>query len=471
MSIVYNPHNYQLKAFDHALHNEACGLFLDMGLGKTIIVLTLVEYLIYKELEIDNVLIIAPKKVAENTWSKEVNKWQHTSKLKISKVLGPEKQRKRALAEKADIYVINRENVAWLCAQYGGTTLPFDMIVIDESSSFKNQNSLRFKALKLIMPSIRRKIILTGTPAPNGLVDIWSQIYLLDNGKRLGKFKSNYIDRFFKIDPKTAYSTFPKRILENGADTKIYDLIGDICISMKAEDYLELPPVTYNYVDVYLSEETRKLYEEFEREQIIEFIDEGLEVTALNAAALTNKLLQFSNGAIYYDTQADENGKKKKEWLEIHDDKIDALEELIEEANGQPILIAYMYQHDKERLLKRFKNYGIRMLDTPQDEIDWNNGKIQLLLTHPASSAYGLNLQDGGHICVWFGTTWDLELYQQFNKRLHRQGQLHPVILHHLVSVGTDDMRVITSLQAKEDVQEALLKGLKAKIEKYMRKP
>lgn len=462
----FKPHKYQVRAFEHAKKHTSCGLFLDMGLGKTVIALTLIEWLIYQDLEIESALVIAPKKVAENTWSSECSKWSHLSHLKVVKVLGSAKQRAEALETKADIYITNRENVKWLVEYYKGNKMPFGAVVIDELSSFKNYKSQRFKALKSVIGSFGRVIGLTGTPAPNGLLDLWAQLFLLDEGTRLGRTISQYRNTFFRPGRTNGHIVYNYELLK-GSSEIIMKRIDDICVSMKAEDYLELPPVIYNYVDVDFSEETQKLYNEFEKEQILSFIENDLEVTALNAAALSNKLLQFSNGAVYYDQLNEDGIKIGRDYIEVHDEKLKALERIVEDSNGQSILIAYSYQHDKERILKYFKSYDIRLLETDKDIDDWNAGKIHLLLTHPASSAYGLNLQDGGHICVWFGITWDLEKYQQFNKRLHRQGQKHSVILHHLVGKKSDDAKVIRALKNKGNLQDDVLEALKDKIERY----
>ena len=461
----YIPHSYQVRAENHVMDNEACGLFLDMGLGKTVITLTCINRLIFEELEIEKVLIIAPKRVAESTWSRECAKWDHLKRLKVSKVLGSEKQRRAALQEEAHIYVINRENVAWLVSQYGGHMMPFDMLVIDELSSFKSPKAQRFKELRKVRPSFSRVVGLTGTPAPNGLIDLWSQVYLLDRGERLGKSITKYRSSYFVPGRRNGDVIFTYSLIPGMGDV-IRNLISDICISMKSEDYLELPETFDNYIDVDLPADVMAQYEEFERNQVLSFLDSEQEVTAISAAALCNKLLQFGNGAVYLEQDPN---SKVRDYKVIHDEKIKALEEIIEQAEGKSILVAWSYRHDMERIKAALKQYNPRELKTDQDVEDWNAGKIQVMLAHPASAGHGLNLQDGGHIVVWFGLTWSLELYQQFNKRLNRQGQKFSVIFHYLIAKGTEDERVLKVLEGKSTVQEQLLEGLKAKIEKYKR--
>lgn len=461
----YIPHSYQVRAENHVMDNPACGLFLDMGLGKTVITLTCINRLIFEELEIDKVLIIAPKRVAESTWSRECAKWDHLKRLKVVKVLGNEKQRKAALQEDAHVYVINRENVAWLVSQYGGHMMPFDMLVIDEISSFKSPKAQRFKELRKVRASFSRVVGLTGTPAPNGLIDLWSQVYLLDRGERLGKSITKYRSSYFVPGRRNGDVIFTYSLIPGMGDV-IRNLISDICISMKSEDYLELPETFDNYIDVDLPADVMAQYEEFERNQVLSFLDSEQEVTAISAAALCNKLLQFGNGAVYLEQDPN---SKVRDYKVIHDEKIKALEEIIEQAEGKSILVAWSYRHDMERIKAALKQYNPRELKTDQDVEDWNAGKIQVMLAHPASAGHGLNLQDGGHIVVWFGLTWSLELYQQFNKRLNRQGQKFSVIFHYLIAKGTEDERVLKVLEGKSTVQEQLLEGLKAKIEKYKR--
>lgn len=451
----YNPWPYQEFSTNHILQNLYSGLFLDMGLGKTISTLTAINQLMYEELEVNKVLVIAPKRVAENTWTAEKEKWDHVKHLKISTVLGSERQRKEALKMKADIYVINRENVAWLVGLYQ-SAFPFDMVVIDELSSFKSPKAIRFKTLRMVRPLVKRVVGLTGTPAPNGLIDLWPQMYLLDQGERLGKSITKFREIYFTPGRRNGHVVFDYR-LNQGSEQAIYDKIGDICISMKSEDYLELPERINRTVEIHLSPATHVKYEEFEREQVLALEDLD-EISAVNAAALTNKLLQFSNGAIY---DADKN------WHEVHQEKLNALEEIVEAANGQPVLIFYSYKHDLERIVKKLKLYKPRKLEGKQDIEDWNGKKIQVLLAHPASAGHGLNLQAGGNIIVWFGLTWSLELYQQANARLDRQGQDKPVIVHHLVVKDTMDEDVIIAIERKRSGQDALLSAVKARISKY----
>lgn len=431
------------------------GLFLDMGLGKTVITLTGLHSLKYYYWQIRKVLIIAPKKVAESTWSKEADKWEHLKNLRISVVLGTAKQRLAALNADADIYIINRENTQWL-VEYYGHNWPFDVVVLDESSSFKNHQAKRFKALKAIRPRINRIIELTGTPSPHGLTDLWAQIFLLDGGKRLGRTISVYRDMFFVPDKRnqtTIFSYAPKE----GSAEEIYRLISDICISMKAEDYLELPDLIYEDIPVKLDAKAQKAYQQMERDMLLE-VDDDL-VTATTAATLTGKLLQLCNGAVY-----DEDGSV----VPVHDCKLEVFMETVEQLNGQHALVFYYYQHDKDRILAALEKTGIKVkvYTDSKDETEWNAGNIDILLAHPASCGYGLNLQEGGHHVIWFGLTWALEEYQQANKRLHRQGQQFPVIVHRLITLGGVDEDVIKSLEGKDNAQENLLQALKARIDK-----
>ena len=445
------PHKYQRIALERIYDTPRVGLLLDMGLGKTVITLTAIEDLIYNRFEVEKVLVIAPLRVAEDTWSRESQKWDHLQHLRISKVLGTPTQRRKALAQDADIYIINRENVVWLTNELSsvGNAWDFDMVVIDELSSFKSSKAQRFRALKKYITRSKRVVGLTGTPAPNGLIDLWSQIYLLDGGERLGKTVTGYRERYFLPDKRNQTTIFSYKPKEE-SEKAIYDKISDICVSMSAVDWLDMPERIDNVQHVQLSASELKLYEEFEKEQYLEFM-QG-KVTATSAAALTNKLLQFSNGAMYLD---DGNYKVTS------DKKLDALAEIVDTSQGQPILCFYSYRHDCERILKKFKN--AKKLESAADIEAWNNGDIPLLLAHPAGAGHGLNLQAGGNIIVWFGLTWSLELYQQANARLYRQGQQNTVIIHHLITDGTVDARVLDSLQGKRDVQDELLESLKAK--------
>jgi len=455
-------HNYQIAAIEHIKRHPSSGLFLDMGLGKTVSTLTAIKFLMYEDLEISRVLVIAPKRVAEHVWVSEVGNWEHLKGLTVSVVAGSEKHRRAALAKKADIYCISRDNTAWLCGLYGGTSLPFDMLVVDESSSFKNPKSQRFKALRKVVPSFKRVVILTGTPSPNGLLDLWSQIYLLDQGKRLGKFITHYRDQFFRPNQRNGAVIYNYKLRDKTAEQRIYRKISDICISMKSEDYLALPERIDNVIDVTFPEALQQQYNEFEREQVLAlFAEEGEPgtITAINAAALSNKLLQFAGGAVY-----DENRVVHA----VHELKLDALEEIIDTNDGS-VLIAWNYQHERDRILKHFTKYNPRTLQNGKDIQDWNDGKIRLLLMHPASGGHGLNLQAGGNVIVWYSPTWSLELYLQLNARLHRQGQQSGVIVHHIVAHKTIDSEVVSAIKRKTAGQEGLLKAVKARIKKYIK--
>ena len=450
--MIYNPHQYQGYATNKILEQDAVGLFLDMGLGKTVSTLTAVDQLLYDYFEVQKVLVIAPLRVAQKTWPDEIRKWDHLKHLKISRVLGSEKQRLAALQVKADIWVINRENVEWLVDLYG-KEWPFDMVVIDELSSFKSSKAKRFRALRKVRPCIKRIVGLTGTPAPNGLIDLWPQVYLLDQGERLGKTVTGYRNRYFepgKRNRTVIFSWDPKP----GAEEAIYSKLEDLCVSMSAEDWLQMPERIDREVMVQIPEAVRAQYDQLERDLLLPFA--GGDITADTMAILSNKLLQMANGAVY-----DENGATR----EIHQAKIEALDDILEAANGQPVLVFYNYQHDRDRLLKHIP--AARVLDTEDDIEKWNQGKIPVMLAHPASAGHGLNLQAGGNIIVWFGLTWSLELYQQANARLYRQGQDKSVIIHHLVAEETIDGDVMAALAGKDVSQKALLEAVKARIEKY----
>ena len=452
----FRPHSYQRHCINKILETKKLGLFLDMGLGKTVTTLTAVKELKYNRFQVCKVLVIAPKKVAEGTWTKEAAKWDHTKMLRVSPVLGSQAKRIRALNTPADLYVINRENVCWL-VDYYRNAWPFDMVVIDESSSFKSHSAKRFKALAGISSRISRMVELTGTPSPNGLADLWSQVYLLDGGERLGKRYSQFRERYFQPDKRGADGMIYSYEAKPGTEESILAKISDICISMKAEDYLELPDLTYHEVPVELDKKSWKAYQDLERKMILELPEDDELISVTSAAALSNKLLQLANGAVY-----DED----RQVHEVHDCKIEAFLELVESLQGKTVLVFYNYQHDRERILKALakSELRIRELKTTQDEDDWNAGRIDILLTHPASSAYGLNLQQGGNHVIWFGLTWNYELYTQANKRLHRQGQVNKVIIHHLVSTGTRDEDVMTALKRKDDVQNWVMESLKARI-------
>lgn len=449
----YVPWDYQEHAAQWILSHHRCGLFLSMGLGKTVITLTAVNELL-NDFEITRVLVIAPLRVAATVWEEETKKWDHLQGLKCSKILGTQQQRLDALEEDADIYIINRENVSWLVSHQAKLRKwPFDMLVIDELSSFKSPKAERFRSLRRVLPAVRRVVGLTGTPAPNSLLDLWSQIYLLDEGKRLGKFVTRYRETFFRPGKRNGQVVYNWELLP-GADKTIYGLISDICMSMTAEDYLKLPDrIDINY-PVTLSAAAQQAYETMERDLVIKMADEV--ITAQNAAVLTNKLLQLSNGAVYMDESS---------YIKLHGEKLDALEDLIEASNGEPVLVYYSFRHDAFRILERFPQ--ARRLLTPEDVNDWNAGKIPLLIAHPASAGHGLNLQAGGHIIIWFGLTWSLELYQQANARLHRQGQQHPVTVYHVIARDTIDEEVLKILTGKAVRQDALINAVKARVDRY----
>lgn len=446
----YNPHPYQERAREFIIDHPAAGLFLSMGLGKTVITLTAISDLMYDYFEVSKVLIIAPLRVAEDTWSRESQKWDHLQYLTISKILGSAEERRQALDAQADIYVINRENVVWLVEYLESIKRrwPFDMIVIDELSSFKSNTAKRFKALKRIRPLADRVVGLTGTPAANSLMDLWAEMYLLDRGERLGKSLTTYRACWFHPgwhSGMVVYKWEPNR----GALEQITNRISDITISMKAEDYLTLPDKIETTVTVHMDPKTEKKYREMEQTSIIE-LEEG-EVTALNAAAVMNKLLQLANGFVYDDEHVGHR---------FHTLKLDALEELVEAADS-PVLVFYLFQEDKAAILERFKE--ARELKNDRDITDWNDGKTPMLLAHPASAGYGLNLQEGGHIIAWFGLPWSLEQYQQAEARILRQGQKLPVRTYYLVTAGTVDERVVESLKAKDITQSTLFKILKSR--------
>lgn len=454
--MIFSPHAYQQHCINQIVQIKKLGLFLDMGLGKTVTTLTAIRELKYNRFQVRKVLVIAPKKVAEGTWTKEKDKWDHTRILRVSPVLGSLTKRIRALNTPADIYIINRENVCWL-VDYYRNAWPFDMVVIDESSSFKSHSAKRFKALAGISPHIDRLVELTGTPSPNGLADLWSQIYLLDGGERLGKRYTQFRERYFQPDKRGADGMVYSYEAKPGTEQSILDRISDICISMKAEDYLELPDITYHTVPVELDAKALKAYTELERKMVLALPDDETDISVASAAALSNKLLQLANGAIYDDD---------RQVHEIHGCKLEAFLELVESLQGKPALVFYNFQHDRARILDALsgKRLRVRELKTPQDEDDWNAGKIDVLLAHPASSAYGLNLQQGGNHVIWFGLTWNYELYTQANKRLHRQGQTEKVIIHHLACTGTRDEDVMEALNRKDDVQNWVMETLKARI-------
>ena len=453
---TFNPYPHQQAGIDWIIAQNACALFWGMGTGKTVTTLTAIDRLLYDYLEDGPWLVIAPKRVAEDTWSKEASKWEHLQHLKVIKVMGTAQQRKDALRtvygdNRADVYVINRENVVWL-VELLGKYWPFRGVVLDELSSFKSAQAKRWKALRRVRGRIRRIIGLTGTPRPNGIEDLWPEIYLLDQGARLGRtlgaFRVNYLIPE-KMNGHIVYSYRPR----SGAEEEIYDKLADLCMSIRKEDVLQLPGQIYEDIELTPPPALLKKYKTFEREAVLEVLD-GEEIMAGTAAALTNKLLQFANGAIYdMDGQAHE----------LHSVKLDALEELIEEAGGDPVLVLYAYKHDADRIRQRIK---CRSLDTSEDIDAWNRGEIPVALAHPASIGHGLNLQEGGHITIWYGLTWSLELYQQANERLNRPGQTQVCRVYHLVLKGTHDERVLVSLKNKDKGQAAAIEALRLEIVK-----
>jgi SNF2 family DNA or RNA helicase len=448
------PHSYQEYAANHILNNPAAGLFLDMGLGKTVTTLTAIDDLLFLG-EVNKILVIAPLRVAEDTWSTEIDKWDHLN-LKISKVLGTVKERTIALNIDADVYVTNRENVEWLVKEYFDKW-PFDMVVIDELSSFKSSKAKRFRALRKVRPYFKRIVGLTGTPAPNSLLDLWPQLYLLDGGQRLGKTISSYREQYFKPGNRNQFVVYNWNLKE-GAEEAIHNKISDICISMKAEDYLAMPERIDNEININLPDKVMNTYNQFEKDLVLELGED--DITASNAAVLTNKLLQMSNGAIY---------SEKHEVVEIHEEKLKALLDIIEAANGKAVLVFYSFQHDFDRIISFLKSKKLNAvgLEDSKDIKKWNEGKTPVLLVHPAGAGHGLNLQYGGNIIVWFGLTWSLELYQQANARLYRQGQKENVIIHHLIAKNTVDEDVMRALGSKEISQNTLLEAVKARIHKY----
>lgn len=441
------PYGYQEVAGDFIIKNEKCILLLDMGLGKTVITYTALDILINDYFEIGKTLVIAPKRVAEDTWPIELEKWDHLNNLKISKVLGTPKQRKAALEVEADIYILTRDNVIWLVDYM--KDWDFDTLVIDELSSFKNHQSKRFKKLRTVTPYFKRVIGLTGTPAPNGYMDLWAQIYLLDRGERLGKNITAYRRRFFNAYHRGQYTEYK---LREGAKEEIDELISDICISMKAKDYLDLKEPIFIDEKVTLDKKECELYREMAKEAIININDE--DIPALSAATVSNKLLQLANGAIY-----DED----KNYHLVHDKKMKALEELIEQSAGENVLVFYNFRSDLERIQEKFKDDAV-VLETDKDIKNWNEGKIKILLAHPASAGHGLNLQNGGSIIIWFSLNWSLELYLQANARLHRQGQKNTVRIYRIIAKDTIDEKVLEVLEGKNIRQEELLRKLKAEI-------
>lgn len=442
------PHEYQKYATKFIEENDISALLLDMGLGKSVITLTAIRNLIIKG-KVGRVLVIAPLRVARSTWPDEIAKWDHLNDLTYSIAVGTEKERLEALRKNVEIVIINRENVDWLVNK-SGYRFNFDMIVIDELSSFKSYSAKRFKALLKVRPYVERIVGLTGTPSSNGLMDLWAEYRLLDFGERLGRYITRYRLKYFTPDKRSATVIFSYKLLP-GAEDEIYNAISDITISMKAKDYLKMPDLIINEVTVDLDSSERRTYETLRKEMVVQ-ISEQEEIDAVNAASLSGKLLQMANGAVY-----DED----KRVLRIHDKKLDALEDLIEAANGKPVLIAYWYKHDLERIKEKF---NVREILNDQDIRDWNNGKIDVAVIHPASAGHGLNLQQGGSTLIWFGLTWSLELYEQANARLYRQGQNETVVIHHIITKGTIDEDVMLALKRKEKMQSALIDAVKARL-------
>lgn len=450
----YKPHDYQAYATRFILEHPVAAIFLECGLGKTVITLTAILQLCLDRFEIRRVLIIAPLRVAQSSWPDEIRKWDHLKNLTYAVAVGSAEERKAVLREQALITVINRENVQWLLED-SGVPFDWDMVVIDELSSFKSWQAKRFRSLLKARPGIKRIVGLTGTPSSNGLMDLWAEFRVLDMGKRLGKFITHYRDEFFTPDKRNAQVIFSYKP-KPGAEEEIYRRIGDITISMKSTDYLKMPECVMNKVCVDLSEKERRMYDQLKKEMVLNLKDE--EIDALNAASLSNKLCQMANGAIYGEDTVEERCVHH-----IHDRKLDALEDLIEAANGKPVLVAYWFKHDLARIQKRFT---VREIKTPDDIRAWNEGRIPVAIIHPASAGHGLNLQSGGSTLIWFGLTWSLELYQQTNARLWRQGQTaETVIIHHIITRNTIDEQIMAALNRKDKTQAALIDAVKAQLE------
>ena len=445
----FSPHNYQSYAIDYIETHPVAAVLLDMGLGKTVISLTAIADLLFDSFEAHRILVVAPLRVARDTWPAEISKWQHLKHLTYAVAVGTVKERKAALSAGADITIINRENLGWLIDS-SGFEFDYDMVIIDELSSFKNHKSKRFQSLMKVRPKVKRIIGLTGTPSSNGLMDLWAEFKLLDFGERLGRFITHYRNNYFIPDKRNGEIIYSYKPMPYAEDA-IYRKISDITISMKSTDHLQMPELITSQYEVQLSEEEEQRYEELKADFILE-LPEG-EITAANAASLTGKLSQLANGAIY-----DDEGNI----VEFHDRKLDALEDIIESANGKPLLVAYWFKHDLQRIKKRF---DVREIKTSKDIIDWNNGDIPVAVIHPASAGHGLNLQAGGSTLVWFGLTWSLELYQQTNARLWRQGQSSgTVVIEHIITKGTIDERILKALSLKEVSQNALIDAVKANL-------
>ena len=444
----YNPHDYQTYATNFILEHPVAAVLLEMGLGKSVITLTAIYELMLNRFEIQKTLVIAPLRVARDTWPAEIKKWEHLKCLTYSVAIGTEEERLSALKRPAHLYLINRENVDWLITK---SNLPFDydMVVIDELSSFKSYAAKRFKSLLKVRPRVKRMVGLTGTPSGNGLMDLWAEFRVLDMGQRLGRYITHYRNNFFVPDKRNQQMIFSYKP-KPGAENAIYKLISDITISMKSADFLKMPECVINEVPVVLSENEWSVYHDLREDMVVDLKDE--EIDAVNASALSGKLLQMANGAVY---------NEEKEVIHIHDRKLDALEDLIEGANGKPVLVAYWFNHDLQRIKKRF---SVREIKTSQDIKDWNNGEIPIAVIHPAGAGHGLNIQFGGSTIIWFGLTWSLELYQQTNARLWRQGQNNTVVIHHIIAKDTIDEDVMAALSKKGKIQSALIDSVKARI-------
>ena len=444
----YNPHEYQTYATNFILEHPIAAVLLEMGLGKSVITLTAIYELMLNRFEVQKVLVIAPLRVARDTWPAEIEKWEHLAGLTYSVAIGTEAERLAALRRPAHLYLINRENVDWLITK-SGIPFDFDMVVIDELSSFKSHAAKRFKSLLKVRPTVKRMVGLTGTPSSNGLMDLWAEFRILDMGQRLGRYITHYRNNFFVPDKRNQQMIFSYKP-RAGAEDAIYRLISDITISMKSADFLKMPECIINEVPVALSEKEWSVYQALKEDMVVDLKDE--EIDAVNAAVLSGKLLQMANGAVY---------NEEKDIIHIHDRKLDALEDLIEGANGKPVLVAYWYNHDLQRIKNRF---SVREIKTSQDIKDWNNGEIPVAVIHPASAGHGLNIQFGGSTIIWFGLTWSLELYQQTNARLWRQGQQSTVVIHHIIAKDTIDEDVMKALRKKEKIQSALIDSVKARI-------
>jgi len=445
----YNPHEYQSYATDFILSHPISAVFLEMGLGKSVISLSAIFDLCLDRFEIRKVLIIAPLRVARDTWPLEIKKWDHLKGLPYSVAVGTEKERKEALIKRSMVYIINRENVDWLINK-SGIPFDFDMVVIDELSSFKSYSAKRFKSLLKVRPKVKRIVGLTGTPSTNGLMDLWAEFRILDMGQRLGRYISHYRNAYFTPDKRNGQIIFSYKPMP-GAEERIYNQISDITISMKSIDYLKMPECIINKVPVSMNEKELKVYLSFKEDMVTKLGDS--EIDAVNAAVLSGKLLQMANGVVYDD---------EKNAHIIHERKLDALEDLIEGTNGKPVLVAYWFRHDLERIQKRFT---VRQLKSSKDIKEWNEGDIPIAVIHPASAGHGLNLQSGGSTLIWFGLTWSLELYQQTNARLYRQGQTETVVIHHIIAKDTIDENVMAALSKKEKTQNSLIESVKAKLE------